>query len=102
MSQEARRAAVRQAYAGRCGYCTVHESEAGAELEIDHFQPRSAGGSDDLDNLAFFFFQRCPYPSKGKADITRTTAPRTRPHDEPPAAMVGGFSLDRAMRQTVS
>ena len=51
MTEEARRAAVRTAYDGRCGYCAVHESEAGAELEIDHFQPRSAGGGDDLDNL---------------------------------------------------
>ena len=31
MSEETRRATVRAAYAGRCGYCSVHESEAGAE-----------------------------------------------------------------------
>lgn len=48
-----RRAAVRHAYAQQCGYCGVHESEAGTELEIDHFQPRSAGGSDDIDNLVY-------------------------------------------------
>ena len=49
----ARRVAVRAAYDGRCGYCTVHESEAGTELEIDYFQPRSAGGSDHPDNLVY-------------------------------------------------
>jgi hypothetical protein len=53
MTEEARRAAVRAAYHGRCGYCSVHESEAGTELEIDHFQPRAAGGSDDLANLVY-------------------------------------------------
>ena len=53
MTEESRRAAVRAAYDGRCGYCTVHEPEAGTELEIDHFQPRSAGGSDDPDNLVY-------------------------------------------------
>ena len=36
---------------GRCGYCGVHETEAGTELEIDHFKPRTAGGGDDLVNL---------------------------------------------------
>ena len=34
MTEEARRATVRSAYNGRCGYCTVQESEAGAELEL--------------------------------------------------------------------
>jgi 5-methylcytosine-specific restriction endonuclease McrA len=53
MTEEARRAAIRAVYDGRCGYCTVHESEAGTELEIDHFQPRSLGGSDDVDNLIY-------------------------------------------------
>jgi len=53
MTEEARRATVHATYHGRCGYCTVHESEAGTELEIDHFQPRAAGGSDDPNNLVY-------------------------------------------------
>jgi hypothetical protein len=73
MSEEARRAAVRQAYAGRCGYCTVHESEAGAELEIDHFRPRSAGGSDDLDNLVYC----CTACNRLKGDFWPGTDPLT-------------------------
>lgn len=47
------REAVRQGYAFRCGYCGVHEHVVGAELEIDHFRPRMAGGSDDLSNLVY-------------------------------------------------
>jgi hypothetical protein len=53
MNVEEPRAAVRRAYAGRCGYCDVHEDEAGAELEIDHYRPRSAGGTDELTNLVY-------------------------------------------------
>src|SRR3712207_7162550 len=43
----------RRLYQERCGYCGVREVEAGSELELDHFQPRAAGGSDDLDNLVY-------------------------------------------------
>jgi hypothetical protein len=71
MTEEARRAAVRAAYDGRCGYCTVHESEAGAELEIDHFQPRSSGGSDDLDNLVYC----CTACNRLKGDFWPATDP---------------------------
>jgi 5-methylcytosine-specific restriction endonuclease McrA len=53
MNEDERRQAVRRLYEYRCGYCGVHEHEAGTELEIDHFQPRSAGGTDDLDNLVY-------------------------------------------------
>jgi hypothetical protein len=73
MSEETRRATVRATYARRCGYCTVHESEAGAELEIDHFQPRSAGGSDDLDNLVYC----CTACNRLKGDFWPQTDPLT-------------------------
>lgn len=53
MNEQERREAVRHRYDRRCGYCTVRETEVGNELEIDHFQPRSAGGGDDLDNLVY-------------------------------------------------
>jgi hypothetical protein len=53
VDEQERREAVRRAYEYRCGYCGVHEQEAGSELEIDHFQPRSLGGGDDLDNLVY-------------------------------------------------
>jgi hypothetical protein len=47
------RAASRTAYGGRCGYCGVSEIAMGGELEIDHFHPVSAGGSDDDENLVY-------------------------------------------------
>lgn len=53
MNAQERRATIRQTYDHRCGYCGVHEDEAGSELELDHFQPRSAGGTDDVDNLVY-------------------------------------------------
>ena len=53
MQEQERCAAVRRRYEERCGYCAVREVEAGSELELDHFQPRAAGGSDDLDNLVY-------------------------------------------------
>ena len=45
------RALVRAAYQYRCGYCHISEVEIGSELEIDHFQPTSRGGTNELDNL---------------------------------------------------
>ncbi len=47
------RAAVRAAFGGRCGYCGVSEASVGGELEIDHFHPQAAGGSDELHNLVY-------------------------------------------------
>jgi hypothetical protein len=47
------RQALRERYSFRCGYCGVHEHQIGAELTVDHFQPRSRGGTDDADNLVY-------------------------------------------------
>lgn len=47
------RAAARKAFGGRCGYCGVSESSVGGELEVDHFCPQAAGGSDDVENLVY-------------------------------------------------
>ncbi len=47
------RAAVRAAFGGRCGYCGVSESFVGGALEIDHFHPQAAGGSDEIENLVY-------------------------------------------------
>jgi hypothetical protein len=111
MTEEARRAAVRAAYEGRCGYCTVHESEAGTELEIDQFQPRSLGGSDDPDNLVYC----CTTCNRLKGDFWPATDPLTitrrllhpkrdnlieHLREEPDGRMVaftatGAFHLDR-------
>lgn len=47
------RDALRARYNYCCGYCGVEETDVGAELTVDHFQPRSQEGSDDLDNLVY-------------------------------------------------
>ncbi len=44
---------VRRIYDFACGYCGVREEDAGSELELDHFKPRSLGGSDELENLVY-------------------------------------------------
>ncbi len=36
----------------RCEYCHYPELLSSAPLSIDHIQPQSLGGSDELDNLA--------------------------------------------------
>lgn len=43
MRQEERET-LRHRYQFRCGYCDVREADVGAELTVDHFQPRSRGG----------------------------------------------------------
>lgn len=36
-----------------CEYCGVSETEVGGELTIDHFQPQSKSGTDELENLIY-------------------------------------------------
>lgn len=36
-----------------CEYCGVSEIDAGGLLTVDHFRPRSHGGTDDPDNLIY-------------------------------------------------
>ena len=49
--QRLQRDILRRRFAFACGYCGVSETDVGAELTIDHFHPRSLGGSDEADNL---------------------------------------------------
>ena len=57
ISDEARQT-VRARANFRCEYCEVGEDDTGGELTIDHYQPQSAGGADDLDNLVYACY-RC-------------------------------------------
>ena len=75
MQEQERREAVRRLYGERCGYCGVREVEAGSELEIDHFQPRSVGGNDELDNLVYC----CPTCNRLKGDFWPVGDPVTSP-----------------------
>lgn len=44
---------VRQQYGFCCGYCGVSETDAGATLTVDHYHPRTLGGSDNFENLVY-------------------------------------------------
>jgi 5-methylcytosine-specific restriction endonuclease McrA len=64
------RESLRRRFRFRCGYCGVAEAEVGAELTLDHFQPRSRGGADEPDNWVY-----CCHPcNEFKGDFW---------HDEP-------------------
>ena len=65
MTEQETRAIVRHRYQHRCGYCGVHEEEAGSLLEIDHFQPCSADGGEEVENLVYC----CPTCNRRKGDF---------------------------------
>lgn len=44
---------LRERYQFRCGYCGVNERDVGAELTVDHFQPRSPGGAHEAGNWVY-------------------------------------------------
>ncbi len=44
---------VRQRANFACEFCGVAEVDIGDQLTIDHFQPKTKGGSDSLDNLVY-------------------------------------------------
>jgi hypothetical protein len=44
---------TRERFAGRCGYCGVHEDDAGATLTVDHHRPLVHGGDDHVNNLVY-------------------------------------------------
>ena len=73
------RESVRESFDFCCGYCGVGEEEVGAALTLDHFQPRSQGGSDELENLVYAChacneFKSDFWPASGQ---TRFLHPRT-------------------------
>lgn len=55
---------VRRRYNYSCGYCGVSEIFSGAELEIEHFQPKSKGGTDEIENLIY----ACAKCNRNKSD----------------------------------
>ena len=50
---EAVRELVRRRAQYCCEYCGLHEHDVSGQLTIDHIQPLSKGGNDDVDNLAY-------------------------------------------------
>jgi hypothetical protein len=73
VSTQQDREIVRRAYNQRCGYCGVREEEAGSELEIDHFRPRSVGGGDESENLVYC----CTACNRLKGDFWPVSEPPT-------------------------
>jgi hypothetical protein len=51
--RRALRQSVRARYDFCCGYGGVSETNMGAEMTLDHFQPRIHGGEDGRDNLVY-------------------------------------------------
>jgi len=47
------RTQIRQRANFACEYCGVEEVDVGGELTIDHFQPRTHQGGDELENLIY-------------------------------------------------
>jgi hypothetical protein len=99
--------ALRRLFQFRCGYCGIRESNAGSELTVDHFQPRTRGGTDDATNLVYC----CHACNEFKGDFWQPDSPRRLLHplrDDPSAHMVedpdgrlraltdtGDFHIDR-------
>src|ERR1051326_6501310 len=50
------REALRHRFGFRCGYSGVSESDVGAELTVDHFQPRSRDGPEEPANRVYSCF----------------------------------------------
>jgi hypothetical protein len=50
------RDALRRRFAFQCGYCGVSEESVGAELTVDHYQPRAHGGKDEQANRVYACF----------------------------------------------
>ncbi len=44
---------VRERAGFGCEYCSVSETDSAGELTIDHFQPQTKEGTDDLNNLLY-------------------------------------------------
>lgn len=44
---------VRERAGFACEFCSITETDTGGELTIDHYQPKTKGGSDDLENLIY-------------------------------------------------
>ncbi len=91
-----------------CEFCRVTETDTGGELTVDHFQPKTKGGTDDLENLLYC----CVRCNQYKADYwpsQPTALMLWNPRQEPmaihlltladgtlyPITSVGTFTLQR-------
>ncbi|WP_395095157.1 HNH endonuclease [Armatimonas sp.] len=70
---EALRAQVRERAGRRCEYCGYPDLIRSGPFAVEHIQPRSAGGSDDLENTAW----SCDHCNGHKAAATQAIDPVT-------------------------
>jgi hypothetical protein len=77
-----------------CEYCGVHEARVGSELTVDHYHPRSLGGSDHPENLLYC----CARCNLNKRDYWHGVDaelaiwnPRTSPFEEHMVVLNGGI-----------
>jgi HNH endonuclease len=73
---ESLRARIQTQAKNRCGYCLSSQAYIMGILEIDHFTPRSKGGTDDEENL----WLACSLCNVFKGSQTHATDPLTRRH----------------------
>jgi hypothetical protein len=64
---------VAQRAADRCEYCCMHQSLQGATFHMEHIVPKSRGGGDELDNLAW----ACPGCNLRKSDRVEAVDPES-------------------------
>lgn len=65
---------VQQRGKSRCEYCYYPEILSSSPLSIDHLQPQSLGGTDDLDNLAL----ACRRCNERRYNFTTGVDPETK------------------------
>ncbi len=58
---------------GRCEYCHAPQSLASGLFEVEHIEPVSQGGTDELSNLAL----ACSACNKYKGNVTMALDPHT-------------------------
>ncbi len=61
---------VRQRAGFACEFCGAGETDIGAMLTVDHFQPMTKNGSDDLENLIYCCAKCNQYKSDYWPDIS--------------------------------
>ena len=65
-----------------CEYCGISETDTGGELTIDHFQPISADGNDNEENLVYCCFRCNLYKGDYWSENEQIFNPRKDKFDE--------------------
>jgi hypothetical protein len=82
ITKEQRRS-VRERANFACEFCGVSESDTAGQLTIDHFQPKSKGGDDNLDNL-LYSCMRCNLYKQDYWPENENAPKLWNPRNEPP------------------